>query len=101
MKPAITDLQRIPGVGKSVEQDLLKLGFHSVADLAGADPEVMYHDLIKMKGRHVDRCMLYVFRCAVYFAGERRHDPELLKWWNWKDSALAARNKDGTRCFRT
>lgn len=30
----------------------------------------------------VDRCMLYVFRCAVYY----EHDPELLKWWNWKDN---------------
>jgi hypothetical protein len=29
--------------------------------------------------------MLYVFRCAVYFATEEFHDPELLKWWTWKD----------------
>jgi hypothetical protein len=35
----------------------------------------------------VDRCVLYVFRCAVYFASEAEHDPELLKWWNWKDAA--------------
>jgi hypothetical protein len=26
-----------------------------------------------------------VFRCAVYYAGHREHDAELLKWWNWKD----------------
>ncbi|MGA3073400.1 MAG: helix-hairpin-helix domain-containing protein, partial [Bryobacteraceae bacterium] len=32
-------------------------------------------------------CVLYVFRCAVYFASEAEHDPELLKWWNWKDQA--------------
>lgn len=95
MKPADTDLQRIPGVGKSVEQDLLRLGFRKVADLKGADPEAMYRDLIQLEGRHVDRCMLYVFRCAVYFAGESFHDPELLKWWNWKDSALAARDLEG------
>jgi hypothetical protein len=30
--------------------------------------------------------VLYVFRCAVYYAGHREHDPELLKWWNWKGS---------------
>ncbi|WP_334292712.1 helix-hairpin-helix domain-containing protein [Parasporobacterium paucivorans] len=29
--------------------------------------------------------MLYVFRCAVYYANEEAHDPEKLKWWNWKD----------------
>ena len=28
--------------------------------------------------------MLYVFRCALYYASNDIHDPELLKWWNWK-----------------
>jgi hypothetical protein len=36
----------------------------------------------------VDRCMLNVFRCAVYYASNDIHDPELLKWWNWKDKSL-------------
>ncbi|MBC8473125.1 MAG: pathogenicity locus, partial [Planctomycetes bacterium] len=30
-------------------------------------------------------CMLYVLRCAVYYASNTEHDPDLLKWWNWKD----------------
>jgi hypothetical protein len=29
--------------------------------------------------------VLYVFRCAVYYATEKEHDPELLKWWSWQD----------------
>jgi hypothetical protein len=29
--------------------------------------------------------MLYVFRTAVYYASNSKHDPEKLKWWNWKD----------------
>jgi Pathogenicity locus len=29
--------------------------------------------------------MLYIFRSAVYYASNDSHDPELLKWWNWKD----------------
>ncbi|MFP4458563.1 MAG: helix-hairpin-helix domain-containing protein [Candidatus Zixiibacteriota bacterium] len=34
-----------------------------------------------------DRCLLYVFRCAVYFAEitEENRDIEMLKWWNWKN----------------
>jgi hypothetical protein len=28
---------------------------------------------------------LYTFRCAVYYASNKRHNPKLLKWWNWKD----------------
>ena len=32
-----------------------------------------------------DRCLLYVFRCAVYYASAQKHEPEKLKWWNWKE----------------
>jgi hypothetical protein len=37
------------------------------------------------KGFQDDRCVLYVFRCAVYFAEHEQHEPEKLKWWYWKD----------------
>ncbi len=80
-----TDLQTIPGVGPSIEQDFLRLGINRVADLRGADPQALYERLTALVGQHVDRCVLYVFRCAVYFASETRHEPEKLKWWNWKD----------------
>ena len=81
------DLQSIPGVGPSIAQDLLDLGFQRVSDLADGDPEAMYERLCEFTGSHVDRCVLYVFRCATYYASNRVHDPELLKWWNWKDVA--------------
>jgi hypothetical protein len=38
-----------------------------------------------LTGTRQDRCVLYVFRCAVCFASETAHDPDMLKWWNWKD----------------
>jgi hypothetical protein len=41
--------------------------------------------LIKTKGKHIDRCVLYTFRCAVYYASNRNHTPSKLKWWNWKN----------------
>ena len=75
-----TDLERIPGVGPSISQDLRDLGMRRVEDLHGADPEAMYEHLCLLRGQHIDRC-------AVYFAGHSDHDPELLKWWNWKDEA--------------
>jgi predicted RecB family nuclease len=80
----VSDLQAIPGVGPSIARDLLDLGFERVSDLAQQDPEVMFDRLCAVRGAHVDRCVLYVFRCAVYFADHEEHDPELLKWWNWK-----------------
>lgn len=83
------DFRRIPGVGVSIAQDLWQLGFRSVAELRGQDAEEMYERLCELQGVRVDRCMLYVFRCAIYFASEPDPDPEKLKWWNWKDSALS------------
>ena len=82
---ALKDLQRIPGVGPAIAADLLGLGIASVDALRGQDPERLYQRLCEQAGRHVDRCVLYVFRCAVYFAENTVHDPELLKWWHWKD----------------
>lgn len=87
--PTITELRRIPGVGPSIAQDLVDLGIQWVIDLKGADPEALYERLCLMRGQHIDRCVLYVFRCAVYFASHEEHDPLLLKWWNWKDPAPA------------
>lgn len=37
------------------------------------------------KGFQEDRCQLYVFRSAVYFAEHEEPEAEKLKWWYWKD----------------
>ena len=84
---ALKDLQRIPGVGPSIAKDLYGLGFRRVADLRGQAPEDLYDKLCEQAGQHVDRCMLYVFRCAVYFASNEDHEAEKLKWWYWKDAS--------------
>lgn len=81
-------LESIPGVGPSIARDLRDLGYRDVSDLHDADPEAMYAQLNTISGEHQDQCVLYVFRCAVYFASEEVHDPELLKWWAWKDRNL-------------
>ena len=82
------DLQRIPGIGPSLAQDLADLGICRVTDLRRRSPERLYQRLCTIRGEHIDRCVLYVFRCAVYFASESRHDPERIKWWNWKDETV-------------
>jgi pathogenicity locus Cdd1 protein len=81
----IKELRSIPGVGKSIAEDLWNLGMRSVQDFRGQDPLELYERLCALQNTQVDRCMLYVFRCAVYYASSEEHDPELLKWWNWKD----------------
>lgn len=79
-------LEQIPGVGKNIAQDMVNIGIHSVGQLKGQDPEQLYQKLRDFKASPVDRCMLYVLRCAVYYASNTEHDPQLLKWWNWKNS---------------
>jgi Pathogenicity locus len=85
------DLQSIPGVGPAIAADLRRLGVKRTADLAGRDPQELFERLEDQAGRHVDRCVLYVFRAAVHYAGGAHGDPELMKWWNWKDGGLAER----------
>ena len=85
------ELQEIPGVGPSLARDLRLLGIETVVDLRGRDPEQLYAELEWRTGHHVDRCALYVFRSSVYFAEHTQPEPELTKWWSWKDGGLAER----------
>ena len=80
------ELRKIPGVGEKIEQDLIRLGYPTIASLKDANPEEMYARDCAMRGVTLDRCLLYVYRCAVYYAATQNHDPEKLKWWNWKDN---------------
>jgi hypothetical protein len=79
------ELQKIPGIGNSLSKDLIDLGYRSIDQLNGENPESMYHKLMVLRGKHIDRCVLYAFRCAVYYASNEEREPERLKWWNWKD----------------
>ncbi len=81
----MSDLQKIPGVGPNIAADLEAIGIHSVDDLRGKDPEALYARDSLQKGFTEDKCQLYVFRCAVYFAETDDPEPEKLKWWYWKD----------------
>lgn len=80
-----SDLRTIPGVGANMEQHLHHIGIKAIADLRGKDPEELYLQDCLFKGLQDDRCILYVFRLAVYYAEHETHEQEKLKWWYWKD----------------
>jgi hypothetical protein len=86
-KEILRELTQIPGVGKSIAQDLEHIGIYRVCDLNDKDPEALYRLSNEFAGCVQDRCLLYVFKCAVYFAKTPAslRDSEKLKWWNWKD----------------
>jgi Pathogenicity locus len=90
-RTADDDLRRLPGVGPATARDLRLLGIERVTDLRGRDPEALFTALQESVGHPVDRCVLYVFRCAVYHASAAPPDPELRSWWRWTDDGPAAR----------
>jgi hypothetical protein len=84
---SIKELAIIPGVGKSLATDLWNIGITSIADLKGKNGSELYELSNAFAGTVQDRCVLYVFKCAVYYANTPpgEHETEKLKWWNWKD----------------
>lgn len=87
IEKSLKEFRKIPGVGKAVAMDLYNMGYRAITDLEGQDPELMYVRHNDQRGQVQDICMLYTFRCAVYFAETRGdvQDPYKLKWWNWMD----------------
>ena len=85
---SIKQLMTIPSIGKSIALDLWNIGITSVDDLKAKDPEVLFDLSNRYAGMVQDRCLLYSFKCAVYYARTKPEDrdPEKLKWWNWKDN---------------
>ncbi len=81
----LKELRQIPGVGTSIAEDLWELGIRSIPQLRNRNPELLYEKRCRQQGQPIDRCLLYVFRCAVYYASTPKPKPALLKWWNWKD----------------
>lgn len=80
-----TPLQKIPGVGKNMAAHLESLGICCVEDLREKDPKELY-DRDCMQHGYQDRCVLYVYRCAVYFAqtpGARSGKVQMVELEGW------------------
>ena len=81
----LKQLQEIPGIGKACSIDLWNIGVRKISDLEGQNPQILYDRLNRYSGATHDICMLYTFRCAVYYASEENHETEKLNWWYWQD----------------
>ncbi|MCH2147199.1 MAG: helix-hairpin-helix domain-containing protein [Phycisphaerales bacterium] len=84
------------GVGPDMADHLWRIDMRSKQDIADADPELMYKQDSELAGGHLDRCVLYVYRCvnAVCKAEQnnRQLHPDFHKWWNWSDKNLKQRS---------
>jgi len=84
MKRANSDLQQVPGIGPRIAGYLQSIGIRRPCDLEGKDPERLFRRLCRKHAKPLDRCLLYVLRCATYYASSPAPEPGLLQWWKWK-----------------
>ena len=80
-----SELQKIPGVGPRMAGHLERIGCPTLDSLKGWDPEELYRRDCLSQGCQVDRCVLYVYRLAVYYAEHGECPPDRQNWWDWKD----------------
>ena len=80
-----SELEKIPGVGAAMARRLERIGCHTLDSLRGQDPEELYRLDCLAQGGPVDRCVLYVYRLAVHYAGHGQCPPDKQNWWDWKD----------------
>lgn len=77
----------LPGVGKRIASDFLRLGIRSIADLKNYEAESLYNWNNEIKGKVENKALLYIMRCAIYISKTPKDqlEPEKIIWWKWKD----------------
>jgi hypothetical protein len=89
---ALADFQRIPTIGIRFAEDLVFLGFGSVAELRGKDPAKLTDAFELKKGYRTDPCVEDQFRLAVFFADTGIASR---KWWDFTRERKAYREAHG------
>jgi hypothetical protein len=82
----MSKLTKIPGIGPNMAGHLIRAGFPTIESLRGMNPDDIYAADCAAQGVAVDRCALYAYRLAVYYADHDGQLPEdRQNWWDWKD----------------
>lgn len=85
---ALADFQRIPSVGIRFAEDLIFLGYFSVAELRDKDGAKLTDAYEKKKGYKTDVCVEDQFRLTVYFAKTSDFSKN---WWDFTAERKAFR----------
>ena len=81
-----SELTKIPGIGIKMAKHLIRAGFPTIETLRGKSPDDIYAADCIAQGMPVDKCALYCYRLAVYYADHGGKLPEgKQNWWDWKD----------------
>ena len=81
----MSELRKIPNVGKRTEEDLIAMGYTTIASLRGVPAQRLYEEECALRGEILDRCQLYMLRAVEYFVNTPEPDPAKCPWPLWKD----------------
>lgn len=81
----MSELRKIPNVGKTTEKDLIAMGYTTIESLKGKTAEQLYEEECVLRGELIDRCQLYLYRAVEYFVNSENPDLSKCPWWLWKD----------------
>ncbi len=94
------ELEDLVSVGPAIRSQLVSLGIRTVKDLARRDPEALYQKLCRKTKKHVDPCVLDVYRAAVAQARNPNLPEEQRVWWYWsrvRKNPITAESQSGLR----
>ena len=82
----MTDLTKIPGIGRKMAQHLIDAGYPDIESLKGQNPDEVYERDCISQGMQLCRCVLYCYRLAVHYADNGGQlPPDKQNWNDWKD----------------
>lgn len=76
---SLHDLTDLPNIGKSLAEDLRKIGIQQADDLVGQDPFAMHASLCQATGTQHDPCVIDVFISITRFMDGAAPLP----WWKY------------------
>ena len=89
---ALIEFQSIPSVGIKFAEDLVSMGYYSIADLKGKDGVKLTEDFELLKGYWIDPCVEDQFRLVVYYA---ETNDKSKKWWDFTEERKRYRLENG------
>lgn len=89
---AYVEFQSIPSVGVRFAEDLISLGYYSVAELKGKDGAILTDEFEQLKGYWIDPCVEDQFRLVVYYANTKDASK---KWWDFTEERKKFRSENG------
>jgi hypothetical protein len=89
---ALAEFQTVPSVGIRFAEDLVFMGYYSLAELKGENGATLTDQYEQKKGYWIDPCVEDQFRLAVHYANT---NDAIKTWWNFTEERKKYRLEQG------